>query len=108
MRLKEVLVLGGLFGFVLVGAWFLVLRPTVPPPSPAPAPSSLPRDIARLLEQLTPEAREAYAFALERPEVLQYMPCYCGCVEGGHTANLSCFIRPAAGGGISLESHGST
>ena len=36
--------------------------------------------------------REAYAYALGHPEVLQYIPCYCGCGNKGHTSNQDCFI----------------
>ena len=37
--------------------------------------------------------RDAYAFAVEHPEVLRYMPCYCGCgLTVDHTSNLDCFI----------------
>jgi hypothetical protein len=51
---------------------------------------------------------EAYAFALTRPDVLQYMPCYCGCVAMDHRSNLDCFLRPRqAGMGISFEEHAS-
>ncbi|HCX52642.1 MAG TPA: hypothetical protein DG757_27280 [Bacillus sp. (in: Bacteria)] len=36
---------------------------------------------------------EAYQFAVEHPEVLDYMPCYCGCYEeDGHTSNTNCFV----------------
>jgi len=41
----------------------------------------------------TPEVREAYRFALAHPDVLQYVPCYCGCVNGGHTSNRDCYIK---------------
>ncbi|HEU0237196.1 MAG TPA: PCYCGC motif-containing (lipo)protein [Candidatus Limnocylindrales bacterium] len=51
---------------------------------------------------------EAYAFALTRPDLLQYMPCYCGCVAMDHRSNLDCFLRPRqAGMGISFEEHAS-
>ena len=42
---------------------------------------------------VTREVRDAYEFAVEHPEVLRYMPCYCGCgLTVGHTSNLDCFI----------------
>jgi hypothetical protein len=51
---------------------------------------------------------EAYAYALTRPDLLQYMPCYCGCVAMDHRSNLDCFLRPRqAGMGISFEEHAS-
>ena len=41
----------------------------------------------------TPPVREAYQYALANPQVLQYMPCYCGCVQDGHASNRDCYIR---------------
>ncbi|OYD07445.1 hypothetical protein CHM34_11115 [Paludifilum halophilum] len=39
-------------------------------------------------------AREAYQMAFEHPDVLTYMPCYCGCGEtSGHKNNWNCFIK---------------
>ena len=39
------------------------------------------------------ETKEAYQFAVDHPEVLNYMPCYCGCYEeDGHTSNTNCFV----------------
>lgn len=36
--------------------------------------------------------RAAYEFAARRPEVLRYIPCFCGCERGGHRANEDCFV----------------
>ena len=40
------------------------------------------------------EVQEAYVFAAKHPEVLQYMPCYCGCEREHppHQANIDCFV----------------
>lgn len=35
----------------------------------------------------------AYAYALARPDVLQWLPCYCGCGGMGHKNNLDCFFQ---------------
>lgn len=42
-----------------------------------------------------PEAQEAYRFAAANPEMLEHIPCYCGCVAQGHQNNLECYIQPA-------------
>jgi hypothetical protein len=41
-----------------------------------------------------PEVTEAYVFAAQHPEILQYMPCYCGCGadEHKHISNYDCFV----------------
>ena len=40
----------------------------------------------------SPEVQEAYRYAVAHPEILQYMPCYCGCVNAGHASNKDCYI----------------
>ena len=46
------------------------------------------------MEESQPEVLEAYVFAAKHPEVLQYMPCYCGCEHprSAHENNYDCFI----------------
>ena len=52
--------------------------------------------------------QQVYDFAARHPEVLQYVPCYCGCERVGHTANHSCFVKSRAADGRVTEwdSHG--
>lgn len=55
-----------------------------------------------------PMVEEAYRYALERPDVIQWMPCYCGCEALQHRSNLDCFFRSRmAGGAVAFEEHGS-
>jgi len=52
--------------------------------------------------------QEAYRFALERPDVVRWMPCYCGCAAMDHRSNLDCFLRARmAGGAVAFEEHAS-
>ena len=46
------------------------------------------------MEKTDPEILEAYVFAAKHPEVLQYMPCYCGCEHPrtAHESNYDCFV----------------
>ena len=37
--------------------------------------------------------QQVYEFAARHPEVLQYMPCYCGCERIGHKGNHDCFVK---------------
>ena len=37
--------------------------------------------------------RAVYEFAAQHPEVLKYVPCYCGCEAEGHPHNESCFVK---------------
>jgi hypothetical protein len=52
--------------------------------------------------------QQVYEFAARHPEVLQYVPCYCGCERVGHTGNHSCFVKSRATDGRVTEwdSHG--
>jgi hypothetical protein len=52
--------------------------------------------------------RAAYVFAAEHPEVLSYVPCFCGCERGGHKGNDDCFVagRDANGDVTEWEPHG--
>ncbi len=55
-----------------------------------------------------PQTQAAYAFALARPDVLQWLPCYCGCAAMGHKSNLECFFkRRQAGVQLGFEEHAS-
>src|SRR5262245_29197848 len=50
----------------------------------------------------------AFKFAAEHPEVASYIPCFCGCQQGGHKGNADCFVRSRAQNGdvIEWEEHG--
>jgi hypothetical protein len=52
--------------------------------------------------------RAAYVFAAEHPEVLSYVPCFCGCERGGHRGNEDCFVSARDGNGdvTDWEPHG--
>ena len=42
----------------------------------------------------SPEIVQAvYTFAARHPEVLHYVPCFCGCQRSGHKDNYDCFIK---------------
>ena len=47
------------------------------------------------MDRTDPEVLEAYLFAAKHPEVLSYMPCYCGCENpetSAHKSNYDCFV----------------
>ena len=50
----------------------------------------------------------AYKFAAEHPEVLSYVPCFCGCERSGHRGNEDCFVkaRDVNGDVVEWEDHG--
>ena len=50
----------------------------------------------------------AFQFAAEHPEVLSYVPCFCGCERSGHNGNEDCFVHQRAPNGdvVAWEEHG--
>ncbi len=98
---------------------------TVPParatPSQAaaPSPSPVPQQLLPPLPPLPPGLALAgpvqvvsavYEFAARHPEVLHYVPCFCGCEQDGHRANEDCFVasRDSAGRVTEWDRHGLT
>ena len=74
---------------------------TVLPPLPfGPSPPARPPNVVRAV----------YTFAAEHPEVLGYVPCYCGCERSGHRGNEDCFVTARAENGdvTEWEPHGMT
>jgi Protein of unknown function with PCYCGC motif len=84
----------------------------VPAPDPQPAvvlgphpqkdfpPLQLPAyPLSRSPEMIT----AAYRFAAEHPEILTYVPCFCGCERGGHRGNEDCFVQKRGANGDVTE-----
>jgi len=85
-------------------------RPSlIVPQKPAP-PGALPALPVVSYKPSMPMAdvRQVYEFAARHPEVLQYVPCYCGCEQQGHRSNHECFVKSRAQDGRITEwdSHG--
>jgi len=65
------------------------------------------------LDQMPPEVQsapstvqQAYQFAAANPEVMQNIPCYCGCGDIGHTSNYDCYVTGVdEKGGVTFDSH---
>lgn len=52
------------------------------------------------------DAAKAYQFALDSPDYLSQVPCYCGCYADGHRSNLDCFIKSRDGDDVEFDRHG--
>jgi len=58
--------------------------------------------------RVSAQTEEAYAYALDHPQVIRWMPCYCGCGGMGHRSNLDCYLKPGQpGSGTVFEEHAS-
>ena len=78
--------------------------PSVDPPSvvlkPHPQKNFPPLQLPGYPLGRSPEViTAAYRFAAEHPEVLTYVPCFCGCERSGHRGNEDCFVRSRAANG---------
>lgn len=50
--------------------------------------------------------QEAYQFNTANPNIMQDIPCYCGCGEIGHTSNYDCYVSDVdASGKITFDNH---
>ncbi len=57
----------------------------------------------------TGKVRKTYRYAAAHPEVLQYIPCFCGCGNIGHRHNGDCYVKERfADGQITFTSHAAT
>ena len=55
--------------------------------------------------------QQAYVFAAQNPDVLGYVPCYCGCGQtDGHLSNVDCFVKSRSSDGAveAWDTHGMT
>src|SRR5512147_2103527 len=67
------------------------------------APLSMMPDEVRSAPLVT---QQAYQFAVANPEVMQHIPCYCGCGSMGHTSNYSCYVESVdAAGSVKFDGH---
>lgn len=49
---------------------------------------------------------QIYAWAGHHQAELQYIPCYCGCGNAGHTNNFECYFKTRDGVAYDYENHG--
>ena len=75
-----------------------------PPDVPLPALPIVPNLVPRPPEVIT----AGYAFAAHNPDILEFVPCFCGCETAGHTANADCFVESRNSDGTvrSWDTHG--
>ena len=83
---------------VAVQPSFVVPKAAVGPLPPLPRVGYAP---ARPMEVV----QQVFEFAARHPEVLTYVPCYCGCENPrlGHKGNHDCFVKSRAANGMVTE-----
>ena len=52
------------------------------------------------------KVQQAYQFAIANPQIMQQIPCYCGCGKIGHKSNYACYVSGVdAGGKVNFDTH---
>jgi hypothetical protein len=110
---KTIVIFGGLLTVVTLGVWSATVSATDAPAKPPVAHKQAnlpplpfgPRDPLPRSPQVV---AAVFKFAAEHPEVLNYVPCFCGCDHMGHKGNTDCFVKSRAANGdvLQWEPHG--
>ncbi|WP_456274940.1 PCYCGC motif-containing (lipo)protein [Bacillus sp. AK031] len=59
------------------------------------------------LDEKDENIKLVYSSAAQHTELLEYIPCYCGCGESaGHMNNLNCFVHKIEDGKVTWDDHG--
>ena len=95
---------------ILVLVLAALLAAVLPACSTAPDASGLhmmPMDQLPTEVQSAPApVRTAYQFAAANPDVMEDLPCYCGCGGIGHESNYDCYVAEIdANGSIRFDGH---
>ena len=62
-------------------------------------------DMPNEVRQASSSVQKAYQFNIANPEIMQEIPCYCGCGAVGHHSNFNCYAKFNADGSMSFDSH---
>lgn len=66
-----------------------------------------PEQLPSFLDDKDENIKLVYASAAQNPDLLQYIPCYCGCGESaGHMNNLNCFVHEIKEDKVTWDDHG--
>ena len=72
---------------------------SAPPPDDTSLAMASISDLSPEIQQLSVEVQAAYRFAVANPDVLDRIPCYCGCTGEGHLSNRMCYVQSENGEG---------
>jgi hypothetical protein len=133
---RSLSIAGGLLAVVVLGVWSVRASALTAPPAPAHQhaasgkPSTSVTTTAVTAKSLGPHKQAnlpplpfgprdplprppqvvaaVFQFAAEHPEILTYVPCFCGCDHMGHKGNEDCFVKSRAANGdvVQWEPHG--
>jgi hypothetical protein len=68
-----------------------------------------PGSLPSFAQQRSLKMQEVYRYAVAHGEILQYIPCFCGCAKLGHRHNGDCYVAERLPDGrITFTNHGAT
>ncbi|HMM40399.1 MAG TPA: PCYCGC motif-containing (lipo)protein [Thermomicrobiales bacterium] len=96
---------------LLASAVVMLAAGAAPRQATAEIPALIPaahRTLPAHIRAAGPMAEMAYQAAIDHPQVVESVPCLCGCIESlGHQSNLDCYIEQKEVGGVTVySSHG--
>ena len=64
------------------------------------------QDMPAEVKQAPVTVQQSYQFAAANPDILEQVPCYCGCGAMGHNSNYDCYVSEVSSdGSIVYDSH---
>lgn len=94
----------GLLAAACGGAGSVAAPPAAPDAqSPAEAGSAPAAELPAEVRDAPANVQAAYRFAIANKELLEQIPCFCGCVAQGHSSNYSCYVAEDGGPGAIIE-----
>lgn len=64
------------------------------------------QDMPAEVKQAPVTVQQSYQFAAANPDILEQIPCYCGCGAMGHNSNYDCYVSEVSSdGSIVYDSH---
>ncbi|TFG71654.1 MAG: hypothetical protein E4H27_04155 [Anaerolineales bacterium] len=62
-------------------------------------------DMPSTVRQAPVNVQQAYQFNIANSDIMQQIPCYCGCGAVGHHSNFNCYANIDAAGKMTFDGH---
>jgi hypothetical protein len=96
----------GLLGLIIFPLITLLLAGCSSSSNLGNQPNSAMDDMPEIIQSAPQVVRQSYQFAADNPELMKQIPCYCGCVDLGHSSNYACYVSGVdANGKITFDEH---
>ncbi len=62
-------------------------------------------EMPKEVRQSPVSVQQAYQFNIANPDIMQEIPCYCGCGAVGHHSNFNCYAKIDANEKLTFDGH---